>query len=231
MKEYNSEEELTSILSAPYTSDKVRWRVGRAGESNGKIWAMLLAYVDARDFRARMDEAFGRMNWSVTYDTLSNGTIIATTQASCKINGDIVTKTAQDGAGDTQVEREKGGLSDAFKRSANAGFGIYESLYEIKDSFANIHDKGKFKGQFKGRDGKTKYFKYDPPAIQGDYTKPKTQPKQKVVKINNADEAVVKLSECNHIDSLKKVWGNIVSTLHKDERVLAMKESKKKELS
>lgn len=166
MKSYKNEDQLMAILMAPYANDKVRWRVGRAGCKGQKVWAMLLAYVDARDVRHRLDEAFGRMHWGVDYSELPNKTIIATIWGETNINNQIVRKSASDGAGGTQVEKEKGGISDAFKRAANAAFGVYEYLYEIKDAFANVSDRGKLKGQYK--DGNTtKYFKYDPPNISG----------------------------------------------------------------
>lgn len=164
MKSYNTHDELTNTLMKQFPSDKIRWRIGRAGNKNGKIWATLLAYVDARDVRSRLDEAFGRMHWGVEYDSLPNGTILATVWGEADINGTVVRKQATDGAGETQVEKEKGGISDAFKRAANASFGIYEHLYELGACFATVKDNGKHKGQYK--DGsKTVYFKYDPPNI------------------------------------------------------------------
>ena len=58
-------------------------------------------------------------------------------ELSLKINGVWITKT--DGAGDTNIEGEKGGLSDAFKRAA-VKFGVGRYLYYMPNAVNTFDD-------------------------------------------------------------------------------------------
>lgn len=111
--------EMLTLLKAPFPVDKLSWRVGQKSKDGKK--AMMLVYIDSRDVQDRLDEVCGS-NWSDTYSSVNGRTVCSIT-----ING--VTRT--DGAGDTDFEGEKGGLSDAFKRAA-VKWGVGRYLYDAK---------------------------------------------------------------------------------------------------
>ena len=65
-----------------------------------------------------------------------------TCRLSIKIGEEWITKS--DAAGETNVEGEKGGVSDAFKRAA-VKFGVGRDLYRLDTQWMPIDDWGKFK--------------------------------------------------------------------------------------
>ena len=113
-------EDLLVRLKAPFPADKLSWRIGQKNKDKTK--AMMLVYIDSRDVQDRLDEVCG-LNWSDSYSEVRGRLVCSIT-----ING--VTRT--DGAGDTDFEAEKGGLSDAFKRAA-VKWGVGRYLYDAKN--------------------------------------------------------------------------------------------------
>ena len=107
-------------LKKPFPVNAISWRVGQKSKSKPK--AMMLCYIDARDVMDRLDEVCGS-NWSDDYKEVK-GRIV------CTITIDGVSRS--DGAGDTDFEGEKGGLSDAFKRAA-VKWGIGRYLYNASE--------------------------------------------------------------------------------------------------
>lgn len=123
-------------LERPFDAKKISWRVGAT--SKDKTKAIPLAYIDARDVMYRLDEVFG-MDWQCKYSHAENKTI-------CEI-GVLVNDTwiwRSGGAGDTDIEAEKGAISDAFKRAAVL-FGIGRYLYNIPNSWVEIDEYKKIK--------------------------------------------------------------------------------------
>src|ERR1700744_5012816 len=93
-------------LAAPFPADAVHWR---AQSVNGKGDAALaLAYMDARDVMARLDEVVGPENWQDSYEETPKGRVICTLRI--RVGGEWIAKS--DGAGMTDVEGDKGALSD-----------------------------------------------------------------------------------------------------------------------
>lgn len=117
-------------LTRPYDIADVKWRVGTVSKDQKK--AKPLCYVDVRTVEQRLDDVIGSQNWSNEYRELPNGTII------CRITMSVIdpdtergfTFYKEDGAGQTDFEAEKGGLSDAFKR-ASVKFGMGRYLYSV----------------------------------------------------------------------------------------------------
>lgn len=122
--------ELHARLSAPFPADAIHWRLGH---TNKKDRGMALAYIDARDVMDRLDEVCGAENWETRFTTAA-GRII------CELTIHGVTKS--DGAGDTDVEPEKGGISDALKRAA-VQFGIGRYLYRLESPWVEIEPAGR----------------------------------------------------------------------------------------
>lgn len=112
--------DILTLLSAPFDPSKLSWRVGQKNKDKTK--AMMLVYIDARDVQDRLDEVCG-MNWKDDYKEVQGRLV-------CNLQVGNTVRT--DGAGDTDFEGEKGGLSDAFKRAA-VKFGIGRYLYNAKN--------------------------------------------------------------------------------------------------
>ena len=51
-----------SKLKEPFSENDIEWRVQQSGETNGRIWAKVLAYVTARAIENRLDEVCGPEN-------------------------------------------------------------------------------------------------------------------------------------------------------------------------
>lgn len=127
--------EMLERLSAPLDPKKVSWRVG---STNGdKTRGMALAYIDARDVMARLDAVCGAGGWQDRYEFHGPRTVC---YLSIKIGDEWITKA--DGAGDSDVEAEKGAISDAFKRAA-VKWGIGRYLYDIDSPWVEIVGFGK----------------------------------------------------------------------------------------
>lgn len=125
MSEINLED-----LKTPFDPSLISWRVGATTKDKKK--AIPLAYIDARDVMERLDEVCGMENWQCRYSH-ANGKTIA--EIGIRINGEWVWKA--NGAGDTQVEAEKGAISDAMKRAAVL-WGIGRYLYDVPNIWVEI---------------------------------------------------------------------------------------------
>ncbi|MES2524282.1 MAG: Rad52/Rad22 family DNA repair protein [Gemmatimonadota bacterium] len=147
--------EIFAQLAAPFAPNELDWRVARSGMSNGKPWAQVLVYIDARAARARLNSVLGPENWKVEYTHGPANGVIAT--LSLRIGGEWIAK--QDGADITDIEPVKGGLSGAFKRAC-AVWGIGEYLYDIGDSWATFSEHGAHRVKI---DGVT--HRWDPPKL------------------------------------------------------------------
>lgn len=135
MKKDCSMEEIQARLSEPFPSKDIEWRVSRSGNSNGKNWAMVLAYVDNRAIQNRLDEVFGPAGWKNEFTDFMQG-ILCT--ISCFVDGEWVSKS--DGAEQTQFESLKGGLSGAMKRAA-VHWGIGRYLYKLTETYVEVTDR------------------------------------------------------------------------------------------
>lgn len=156
--------ELEKQLKKPFPSNRISWRIGQVMEwKTGKV-AKLLAYIDARDVMDRLDEVFGIGGWSDSYTKIGDGWVC---EISAKIGGEWITK--QDGAEETQVEAQKGGISDAFKRAA-VKFGVGRFLYEFGETVVDLSEqkpqaKREEIGYHKDRETKKAYY-YLYPEVQ-----------------------------------------------------------------
>ena len=151
-----------SKLAEPFDLSDLEWRVSRAGEKNGRVWAMILTYITARAIMERLDAVCGAYGWQTEYRDIGGA-------LSCgngvKRGSEWVWKWDGTGhlaanAGLDSADAGKGDFSNALKR-AGVQWGIGRYLYGLTESFANIHDGGAFGGRTK--DGKK--FKWDPPNL------------------------------------------------------------------
>ncbi len=122
-------------FDAPFAADDIEWRIQQSGKTrDGKVWAMVLAYVTNRAIMKRPDDVCGKAGWRNEYrDIPNNGGVEC--GISIKIDSEWVTKW--DAAENTQVEAVKGGRSGAMKRAA-VQWGIGRYLYNLEEGFAQI---------------------------------------------------------------------------------------------
>ncbi len=119
--------EIYHALSRPWGKGEVKERKGPGGK--------MLSYVDARQVQNRLDEVVGTENWQTHFSEVC-GNYCCT--LSVKIDGEWIAKS--DGAGETSIEGDKGGFSDAFKRAA-VSFGIARYLYSDSGMTPEQFDK------------------------------------------------------------------------------------------
>jgi hypothetical protein len=130
--------DIETKLKNPFPANAVHWRVGSTTKDKSKGTA--LAYLNARDVMKRLDEVIGMENWKDCYAETASGRLICTLKV--RIDGEWIGKT--DGAGDTNVEGEKGAISDAFKRAA-VKWGIGRYLYYLPAKWVEIDQYRKIK--------------------------------------------------------------------------------------
>tara|TARA_R110000822_G_scaffold8575_14_gene33696 strand:- start:21 stop:788 length:768 start_codon:yes stop_codon:yes gene_type:complete len=116
-------------LTKPFNDADVFWRIDRSFGT----WARVLCYLDARAVMNRLDDAVGPGNWQDEYSETVSGKNLC--KLSIRVDGDWVSKS--DGAGNTNIEGDKGGISDAFKRAA-VKWGIGRHLYSLGDTTVNL---------------------------------------------------------------------------------------------
>jgi len=124
-------------LERPFPRNKLHWRVGATNKE--KTSGIALAYIDARDVMMRLDDAVGFENWQVRY-THADRIIIA--EVGIRHQGRPEWLWRANGAGETAVEGEKGGASDAFKRAA-VMWGIGRYLYSLPNIWVPLEARGK----------------------------------------------------------------------------------------
>ncbi len=120
-------------LLDPFDPFDIEWRLQQTGESNGKKWGMVLAYITNRAIMERLDNVFGVGGWQNEYIELNDGGFICGIRA--KIGDEWVVK--YDGANATDIEAIKGGLSNAMKR-AGVQWGIGRYLYRLDTTFVTL---------------------------------------------------------------------------------------------
>lgn len=117
--------EIMKKLKEKFLENELEFRIGSM--NSDKTMALALPYVQARAIQNRLDEVVGFNNWQVSYREINGGFICS---LSLCIDGIWITK--EDGAGMTDFESIKGGISNAFKRVAASGFGIEDIYMKLK---------------------------------------------------------------------------------------------------
>jgi len=119
-------------LKKPFDPALISWRVGATTKDKDK--GIALAYIDARDVMERLDEVCGIDMWQCRYPF----------KGCCEIGiyseDEWVWKS--NGAGETQVEADKGQYSDAFKRAA-VMWGVGRYLYDVQNTWVKLKPQGR----------------------------------------------------------------------------------------
>jgi hypothetical protein len=136
----DTEDDIFMRLKRPFPTSSISWRVGatnaKFAQDGEEVKGVPLAYIDARDVMDRLDDVAGPANWQDTYSVFGSKTIC---RLAIRVNGEWIAK--EDGAGDTDMEAEKGAISDALKRAA-VRWGIGRYLYDLKSGRIVLGKKG-----------------------------------------------------------------------------------------
>lgn len=135
-------------LTKPFPENRIHWRVGasnakkvrrESGNQNAPpTKGVALAYIDARDVMERLDFVVGPPNWQCRYP------FTGCCEIGLRIDGEWVWRA--NGAGQTDMEGEKGQYSDSFKR-AGVMWGIGRYLYALPNEWYDLDDRGRFKSK------------------------------------------------------------------------------------
>jgi hypothetical protein len=129
-------QEIFDALSEPFPLEYIEWRVGSTSSDKSK--GLALCYVDARAVMDRLDAVCGPAGWQCNYSHQTPAVVIC--NLGILIGDDWVWKA--DGAGATDVEGEKGMLSDALKRAA-VRWGVGRYLYDLKSPWVELEPAGR----------------------------------------------------------------------------------------
>lgn len=152
-------------LRDPFPYADVEWRIGQAGEKNGKIWAKCLAYITGRAIMDRLDDVCGPGEWQVRY-TVEDGHVGA--GIGIRVGDEWVWKwdgtgTMPSTGGLSEADAGKGDFSNALKR-AGVAWGIGRYLYRLEEGWAAVHEDGRNFARLP-KDKGSKPFKWDPPGL------------------------------------------------------------------
>ena len=117
-------------LKEPFAPDQIEWRVGSTTKDKSK--GMALAYLDARAVMHRLDAVCGMENWQCEYSHVAPITVC---RIGIRVSGEWIWKS--NGAGMSDIEAEKGAMSDAFKRAAVL-WGIGQYLYDLDSPWVTL---------------------------------------------------------------------------------------------
>lgn len=136
MSNFETAQDLFTALCEPFPAEYIDWRVGSATADKKK--GMALAYIDARTVMDRLDSICGPDGWQCNYTPGVAGSIV------CNLGIQMPSgewRWKADGAGATDVEGERGMLSDALKRAA-VRWGVGRYLYELGSPWVEL-DEGR----------------------------------------------------------------------------------------
>jgi len=136
--------EQIKALEAPFAASDVQWRVAASKEDRGRA----VPYLDSRAVQNRLDAVLGKNGWENEFSCVATADAKEPLAVICEIRIFDAEANAwiskSDGAGCTDIEPVKGGLSDAFKRAASMwGCGRY--MYGLPDVWVDIEISGKSK--------------------------------------------------------------------------------------
>ena len=181
--------EIHEALVAAFLPGDMEWKVQTCGKSkSGKIWALVVPYITNRAIMERLDHTVGADRWRNRYEIIQkNGEVIGILCGiSVRINDEWIEK--MDGAEPTDIESFKGGLSNAMKRAA-VHWGIGRFLYGIDDTWAEIVDKGQYRGKTKDGD----FFEWNPPRLA--FAAPKPTPREVSQQVEQQVEQLAQVAE------------------------------------
>lgn len=130
--EVKSTEDLMFALAQDFDRKDIKWRIQRM-KKDGTA-GLVLAYVDVRKYHDRLNIVMGA-NWQCNHINYGAKTICS---IGLKLDNEWIWRS--DGAGDTQIESDKGAISDSFKR-ASVLWGLGRGLYDLPSVWVDCESK------------------------------------------------------------------------------------------
>ena len=138
------EKDLKKKLSAETPENERKYRVGNTFSYKGKKIANMLCYVDARYVQDKLDEVVGVGNWSSDFIEIKGNLFCRITITFLRDDGEVSIVSKMDCGTESNVEKQKGEASDAFKRAA-VQLGIGRDLYNLHNYRVEMDE---FNGKF-----------------------------------------------------------------------------------
>lgn len=180
-------------LSDPFPPQAIHWRAQTLTREGTK--ALALAYLDARDVMDRLDEVCGPYGWQDSYAETASGRVMCTISIQDG-EGNWIAKS--DGAGNTAVEGEKGGISDAFKRAA-VKWGVGRYLYDLGNVWAPCEFK-EYQGKKQWKcwaSGAEQQFSQALGKLTGEYSQRPPAPRPEVISDGQREQMMALLDKLN----------------------------------
>lgn len=131
-----------------------KWRV----QSANIYGASCVAYIDARQVQDLLDEVCGAYGWQCEYYE-HKGNLFCRIGIACELANTMEWVWKSDCGTESNVEKQKGEASDAFKRAA-VMWGIGRFLYSKKIVKLPVKENPKKKGQYLPYSEKSRKFVY-----------------------------------------------------------------------
>lgn len=134
-----SEQEMFAQLRQPFTSEVIMWKIQTNPREND-TFALCVAYIDARDVAARLNEVVG-IDWETSFGDIIcfSGSKKEEWGVPCRLT--VMGHTRTDIGKLPATEPLKGGYSDALKRAA-VQFGIAAYVYAFPEVKAEVQKFG-----------------------------------------------------------------------------------------
>ena len=126
------EKDLSKLLDKTPENER-KYRVGNTFMHNNVKVANMLCYVDARYVQDKLDEVIGVGNWASDFLEIKGNLFCRITITFLRDDGEVGIISKMDCGTESNVEKQKGEASDAFKRAA-VQFGIGRDLYGLDNS-------------------------------------------------------------------------------------------------
>lgn len=129
-------------LLLPFSASDIEWRT--AYNKKDKTQGFAVPFVNSRAIQERLDKIFGPENWQNEFTVApsaegSSSAYVCTISIYSPERREWIKKS--DGAGATDIEPVKGGLSGALKRAASV-LGIGRYLYNLEGLWVDIEQRG-----------------------------------------------------------------------------------------
>ncbi len=130
------EKDLSKLLAETPENER-KYRVGNTFMHNNVKIANMLCYVDARYVQDKLDEVVGVGNWASDFTEIKGNLFCQITITFLRDDGQVGIVSKMDCGTESNVEKQKGEASDAFKRAA-VQFGIGRDLYSLPNYRAEM---------------------------------------------------------------------------------------------
>lgn len=139
-------DEQIHLLENPFQANEIEWRIIQRSRDSSS--GLVTAFVDSRAIQKRLDQVIGRENWQNSFIYVPGAIYDAKKDRDLQVMSCICVisiynperqewTSKSDGAGNTDIEPIKGGISNAFKRAASM-WGIGRYLYDMPNLWVNL---------------------------------------------------------------------------------------------